>query len=83
VDRDPQRYNWGSGAGWFSVAYGPYRRFAGGSQEWARVYSSYPKLAAHLSAFGEDVALTEAIESGNWSGYMVRMPHSSTFGTAI
>jgi len=59
---DPMRYNWGQGTGWFSVAYGPYRRFAGGNQEWTKVFYSQPKLGAHLSAFGEDIALTEATE---------------------
>jgi len=59
---NPLKYNWGQGEGWFSVAYGPYRRFAGGNQEWTKVFYSQPKLGAHLSAFGEDVALTEAIE---------------------
>lgn len=59
---DPFKYNWGKGDGWFSVAYGPYRRFAGGNQEWTKVFYSQPKLGAHLSAFGEDVALTEALD---------------------
>lgn len=59
---NPSKYNWGQGKGWFSVAYGPYRRFAGGNQEWTKVFYSQPKLGAHLSAFGEDVALTEAME---------------------
>ncbi len=50
---------------WFSVAFGPYRRFEGGNKEWRDLFKnpSYEKLAAHLSVFGEDVALTEAI---NW-----------------
>jgi hypothetical protein len=59
---NPTRFNWGQGAGWFSVAYGPYRRFAGGNQEWTKVFYAQPKLGAHLSAFGEDIALTEATE---------------------
>jgi predicted ATPase len=59
---DPYRFNWGHGYGWFSVAYGPYRRFAGGNQEWTKVFYSQPKLGAHLSAFGEDIALTESID---------------------
>lgn len=48
-------------SGCFSVAYGPYRRFRGGSPEWEDVFKnpSFAKLAAHLSIFGEDVALTE------------------------
>jgi predicted ATPase len=61
-DIDPGRYNWGEGGGWFSVAYGPNRRFAGGNQDWTKVFYSQPKLGAHLSAFGEDVALTEATD---------------------
>jgi len=61
-DKDPGLYNWGEGDGWFSVAYGPYRRFAGGNPEWTKVYYAQPKLGAHLSAFGEDVALTEATD---------------------
>jgi predicted ATP-dependent endonuclease of OLD family len=47
--------------GWFSAAYGPFRRFTGGTRGFEDIESSSPKLAAHLSIFGEDVALTEAI----------------------
>ena len=57
-----EQYNWGTGKGWFSVSYGPFRRFAGGNPDWNKVFYSQPKLGAHLSVFGEDVALTEAIE---------------------
>ena len=48
-------------SGFFSVAYGPYRRFKGGSPEWEDVFKNHSlaKLAAHLSIFGENVALTE------------------------
>lgn len=50
--------------GFFSVAFGPYRRFEGGSSEWDEVYSSptLATLAAHLSIFNESVALTEPIK---------------------
>lgn len=46
----------------FSAGYGPFRRFTGGSYERAEVYNnpSFRRLAAHLSLFGEDVALSEA-----------------------
>lgn len=47
--------------GWFSVAYGPFRRFTGGSTEKERLFKSNPRLGAHLSIFGEDVALSEAL----------------------
>ncbi len=56
----PKRYNWGTGAGWFSSAFGPYRRFAGGNPEKERVFYTDPKAGAHLSVFGEDIALSEA-----------------------
>jgi predicted ATP-binding protein involved in virulence len=56
----PKRFNWGTGSGWFSAAFGPYRRFAGGNLEKERVFYTDPKAGAHLSVFGEDIALSEA-----------------------
>jgi len=56
------RHVWSSGSGWFSAAYGPFRRFSGGNQEYSKLFYSNPRLAAHLSIFGEDVALSEAVE---------------------
>lgn len=47
--------------GWFAAAYGPFRRFTGGSIEKEKVYKSNPYLGALLSVFGEDVALSEAL----------------------
>lgn len=52
---------WGTNAGWFSASFGPFRRFTGGDQAYDRLFYSNPRLAPHLSAFGEDVALTEGI----------------------
>lgn len=46
---------------WFSAAYGPFRRFTGGSLEKDKLYQTNPRLGAHLSAFGEDVALSGAL----------------------
>ena len=46
--------------GWFSSAYGPFRRFTGGTS--TQEYKSHQRLVAHLSIFGEDVALTEALD---------------------
>jgi energy-coupling factor transporter ATP-binding protein EcfA2 len=57
----PLRGIWGSSEGWFSASYGPFRRFAGGDAEFASLSLSRPKLAAHLSLFGENYALTEAL----------------------
>ncbi len=53
---------WGNGTGWFSAAFGPFRRFRGGDHKYEKLYHSHPRLAAHLSAFGEDVALSEALD---------------------
>jgi predicted ATPase len=57
-----ERTLWGEGLGWFSAAFGPMRRFTGGNPESLRLFASYRRLARHLSVFGEDVALTEALE---------------------
>lgn len=59
---NPNNFNWGDRGGWFSVAYGPYRRFTGGDAKWNKVYYSAEKAGAHLSVFGEDIALTEALD---------------------
>ena len=55
------RHVWGSGSGWFSAAYGPFRRFTGGDKEAERSFLSNPKLGAHISVFGENVALLEGL----------------------
>lgn len=64
---NPFEYIWSGKSGWFSSAFGPFRRFTGGDKEWSKVYYSNPKAAAHLSVFGEDVALTESLE---WLSHM-------------
>lgn len=57
------RHIWSGRKGWFSASYGPFRRFQGGDKDYEKIFYSNPRLAAHLSVFGENVALTEAI---NW-----------------
>ena len=56
-----QRTIWGGGAGWFSASFGPYRRFTGGDRVYDRLFVTNRRLAPHLTAFGEDVALTDAL----------------------
>ncbi len=56
-----KRTIWGGGQGWYSASFGPFRRFSGGDKEYDRLFFSNPGLALHLSAFGEDVALGEAL----------------------
>jgi energy-coupling factor transporter ATP-binding protein EcfA2 len=62
VPVDPQNYIWSNKNGWFSAAFGPFRRFTGGDKDWDKVYFVEPRAAAHLSVFGEDVALTESLQ---------------------
>lgn len=59
--RYAQRTIWGGGSGWFSASFGAFRRFAGSDPAMDRLYLSHPRLAAHLSAFGENVALGESL----------------------
>lgn len=56
-----KRTIWGGGSGWFSASFGPFRRFSGGDPTMDRLYHSHPRLAPHLSAFGEAVALNESL----------------------
>ena len=59
--RFANRTVWGDGDGWFSASFGPFRRFSGGDREMDRLYVTHPRLAAHLSAFGENIALRESL----------------------
>jgi AAA domain, putative AbiEii toxin, Type IV TA system len=60
---------WGPGAAgssvtpgsWFCASYGPFRRFIGGDEGLQKLYTSNPRLARHLSMFGEATALSEAL----------------------
>lgn len=56
-----ERTIWGSNTGWYSSSFGPFRRFTGGDQQYDRLFFTNPRLAPHLSAFGEDIALTEGL----------------------
>jgi hypothetical protein len=53
---------WGNHLGWFAASYGPFRRFQGGDKDLEKLYESYPKIARHLTLFGENVALSECTE---------------------
>lgn len=59
---NPQNALWGqysSNNGWFVAAYGPFRRLRGNSET---VVSSRPRLGACITAFRDDVALTQLTE---------------------
>lgn len=49
------------GRGWFSASYGPYRRFRGGDQQAEATLRHFPRLARHLTVFGEDYSLSECL----------------------
>ncbi|MFF7470304.1 AAA family ATPase [Streptomyces sp. NPDC008092] len=50
-----------SPAGWFSAAYGPFRRMAGGSGEVQRLMLASGPVARHTSLFHEDASLAEGV----------------------
>lgn len=62
TSKHPERTFWSTGGGWFSASYGPFRRFSGGDKDQEKLYYAKPKLARHLSVFGESVALSECLE---------------------
>jgi predicted ATPase len=53
--------SWTGGVGWFSASFGPFRRFTGGDSSYDRLFKTNKRLAPHLTALGEDVALTDAL----------------------
>jgi AAA domain, putative AbiEii toxin, Type IV TA system len=61
-DTDPDKHIWSNDGAWFSASFGPFRRFSGGDKDHERIFLSNPKVARHLSVFGESVALTECLE---------------------
>jgi len=59
---EPLPPTWGDKKVWFSASYGPFRRFSGGDKDYEKMFYSNPRLAPHLSAFGESIALSESIQ---------------------
>jgi predicted ATP-dependent endonuclease of OLD family len=57
----PTNALWGksSGNGWFTAAYGPFRRLRGGSDAFSNLNNNKPRLGACISVFRDDVALTQ------------------------
>jgi predicted ATPase len=58
---DAKRHQWSDAQGYFSAGFGPFRRFTGGEKDREKIFYSNPKAAAHLTIFGEQVALTESV----------------------
>lgn len=57
----PANALWGKSSlsGWFSAAYGPYRRLRGGTDVFSHLNITKPRLGACITAFRDDVALTQ------------------------
>ncbi|MFA6433005.1 MAG: AAA family ATPase [Candidatus Paceibacterota bacterium] len=63
----PKRHVWSDKKGWFAASFGPFRRFSGGDKDEEKLYFSHPRMARHLSVFGENVALSECLA---WLGQL-------------
>jgi hypothetical protein len=50
-----------AGRGWFSASYGPFRRFTGDDEEDRELYRTSPRLARHITLFGDRYALSGCI----------------------
>ncbi|MBP2295304.1 AAA family ATPase [Azospirillum rugosum] len=53
---------WSSKSLYFASSFGPYRRMEGSTRNTDKLFASSPKVAPHLSAFGEDIALSSGLE---------------------
>ena len=60
-DISAEKSVWSGLEGWFPASFGPFRRFTGGDREMDKLFLSHRRLAPHLSAFGENVALGESL----------------------
>lgn len=60
-DRGSFRSVWSNYSGWFSASFGPFRRFRGGDAQFDKLFLTHRRLARHLSAFDEGVALAEGL----------------------
>lgn len=48
---------------YFSMSFGPFRRFGGAGQDAEKIAAAVPTLAPHLTLFGEDIALSAGLET--------------------
>lgn len=82
---------WQQGSGWFSAAYGPFRRLSGGDRTFdtPRIRSS--RLGAHMSALNDGFALSEAeswlvdlyVEEMEATKALIRSFEDSPIGTEV
>lgn len=50
-----------AGRGWFSASYGPFRRFVGDDEEDREIARTSPRLARHITLFGDRYALSGCV----------------------
>jgi predicted ATPase len=67
-------YVWGSNRGWFSAAYGPFRRFTGSDGQTQSLVYNREKVSAHASIFYESIALS------NYREWLKNLDYISTKG---
>ena len=63
VSQNAALYGKNAGSGWFCGSYGPFRRLSGGNEEFNFIVAKRTRLAAHLSAFREDFALSHVVRT--------------------
>lgn len=68
-------YIWGNNKGWFSAAYGPFRRFSGSDAQMQGVIYSQEKVSAHASVFYESIALS------NYRDWLKNIDYAATRGS--
>lgn len=59
---NPNNYNWGDYAGWFSAGFGTFRRLSNNNSELIEKVAANPRLGAHLSLFETEFTLTKALD---------------------
>ncbi|MEZ4848999.1 MAG: AAA family ATPase [Bacteroidia bacterium] len=61
ITKDSENNFWNLSPSFFTAAFGPMRRFTGGDSDFQDSFDVAPRAAAHLSIFGENIALTQAL----------------------
>lgn len=70
-----QNYIWGNNKGWFSAAYGPFRRFSGSDAQTQEIIYRQEKVSAHASVFYESIALS------NYRSWLKNLDYAANRGT--
>ena len=69
---DPNEHVWGSDQGWFSAAYGPFRRFTGGSKVWDQDSDILARLRGCLET--HTLQISQLCVGAGWSWVAAHYP---------